>query len=106
MSLPVRLLAAQETFENLLAPGKKWHPSPYIEAAFSEVGDPSWITLLPVYQSVIVDLLRESHLPAVVSLLDLGSPAGIGALAALDALLAWYVSCTLYGLPPQVERLH
>jgi len=106
MSLPVRLLAAQETFENLLAPGKKWHPSPYIEAAFSEAGDPSWITLLPVYQSVIVDLLRESFLPPVVSLLDLGSPAGIGAMAALDALLAWYVSCTLYGLPQQVERLH
>jgi superfamily II DNA helicase RecQ len=105
VSLP-RLLAAQETFENLLVPGKKWHPSPYIEAAFSEAGDPSWIDLLPVYQSVIVDLLRESHLPPVVSLLDLGAPAGIGAMAALDALLAWYVSCTLYGLPPQVERLH
>lgn len=101
-----RLLAAQETFENLLAPGKKWHISPYLEAALSEDRDSQLRVLVPVYQSIFVDLLIGLHLPRVVSLLDLGSPAGIGALAVLDALLAWYTSCTFYGVSSRIQCLH
>lgn len=105
MSSSARLLAAQETFENLLAPGKKWHISPYLETALSEAQDSCLHFLVPVYQSIFVDLVRGLHLPPTVSLLDVGSPSGIGALAALDALLAWYTSCTLYSVPSLIQHL-
>lgn len=91
-----RLRAAFETCEALLAPGKKWRLSSYVDAALSAAGVSELAFLIPVYQSVILDLLEGGHLPSVLSVLDLGSPAGIGALATLDALLAWHTSCTLY----------
>ncbi len=106
MQHSVRLRAAFETCEILLSPGKKWRLSPYLKAALSAAGVSELAYLIPVYQSVILDLLEGMHLPSVLSMLDLGSPAGVGALAALDALLAWYTACALYDVPPHINEVH
>lgn len=97
--------AAFETCETLLAPGKKWRLSPYVQAALTAAGQTELALLVPVYQSVILDLLRLECLPPALVLLDAGSPAGIGAVAALDVLLAWHTACSLYGISPGIRQV-
>jgi len=101
----VRLRAAFETCETLLAPGKKWRLSPYVDPALSTAGMSESAFLIPVYQSVVLDLLVGGHLSSVLSVLDVGSPAGIAALATLDALLAWHTTCTLYDVSSGVNEV-
>jgi hypothetical protein len=107
MSFPrsPRLAAALQTCETLLAPGRKWHPSPYLESAFREAGAYDLASLVPIYQSAFLDLLRGGHLGGALSVLDLGSSEGIAAMATLDALLAWETACTLYGIPSGIGRI-
>ena len=100
-----RRLAALETCKTLLCPGKKWHLSPYIEYALREACVPELASLVPVYQSGLLDLLRDGHLAGDLCLLDLGSANGVAALAALDALLAWQTACTLYDIPSGIGRI-
>ena len=105
MQRAIRLRAASETCETLLAPGKKWHLSPYVDAALSAAGMSAQAFLIPVYQSVLLDLLTGHHLPSDLSILDLGSLAGIGGLAALDVLLAWCTACAIYDISPGIEQV-
>ncbi|GAB4537163.1 MAG: hypothetical protein Kow0063_23510 [Anaerolineae bacterium] len=102
----VHFQAAIETCETLLSPGKKWRLSPYVQAALSAVDASALAFLVPVYQSAILDLLINGHLPSTLSLLDLDSPAGIAAMATLDALLAWQTACVLHDLPAGIETVH
>lgn len=101
-----RRLAALETCKTLLCPGKKWHLSPYIEYVLREACVPELASLVPVYQSSLLALLRDGHLAGDLCLLDLGSANGVGALAALDVLLAWQTACNLYDIPSGIGRIN
>lgn len=100
--------AALDTCETLLAPGGKWHLSPYLLAALHAVGEPALATYVPVYQSVVIDLLRAGRFPEPATLLDIDSPQAIGTLAILDALLALKTACALYNVPDGLDdvQLH
>ncbi len=105
LEMVTRQQAAFEICENLLAPGKKWRVSPYLPEAWPGPPNRIPLALVPVYQAVILDLLNEQRLPPKLSILDLGAPAGLGALAALDALLAWETACVLYDVPSGLDQV-
>jgi len=67
MSSETRRQAAIECCETLLAPGRKWHLSPYVMASLDAAGLGHLAHLIPVYQSVILDLLAARHLPSHLS---------------------------------------
>ncbi len=96
-----RLQAARDLCETLLMPGGKARLSPYL----ADLIPAEKRFLVPIYQSVIVDLFRSGYMPANLTLLDYNSPDGIGQLAIGDALLAWYTACALYDVPPGLERI-
>ena len=89
---------SQATFdlcETLLMPGGKARVSPYL-MGLAPVQERF---LIPVYQSVALDLLRSGYLPDDLSLLDYDSPFAIGASVMIDTLLAWQTACALYNIP-------
>ena len=100
-----RRAAAFETCSTLLCPGKKWRLSPYLNRSMDASGLSDLAVLVPVYQSVVLDLLRDSWLPQRIRLLDMGSPSGVGAIAVLDALLAWHTVCDLFEVEAGISEV-
>jgi ATP-dependent DNA helicase RecQ len=96
--------AALETCENLMAPGKKWRLSPYLQPALARINSPEWVARIPVYQSVMLDLLAQGQVPASISMLEVGSPSGLGTMAVVDVLLAWQTVCALYRISPGIDH--
>jgi hypothetical protein len=103
---PARLTAALDTCENLLAPGRKWHVSPYIDSALREARAYDLAPLVPIYQSAFLGLLRGGYLGGDLYVLDLGSSGGIAAVATLDAMLAWETACSLYDAPSGINQVY
>lgn len=96
-----RFQAALDLCETLLMPGGKARLSPYL----TDLIPAEKQFLVPVYQSVMLDLFRSGYMPANLTLLDYNSPDGIGQIAIGDALLAWHTACTVYDVPTKLERI-
>jgi hypothetical protein len=56
-------------------------------------------------QWVLLDLLRDGHIPNEITLLDVGVGTGTTAVALLDFLLAWGTVCELHGEPFPVIKV-
>lgn len=96
MTIPFR--RAVKTFQNLITPGKKWHISPYLSSTLQEMDIMDWVKYIPIYQSVIMDLIIKKRLPERIVLLEDGSSLGIGIPAVIDTLLAWQLACDIHHL--------
>ncbi|MBN2004325.1 MAG: ATP-dependent DNA helicase RecQ [Anaerolineae bacterium] len=99
---PYRLQAALDLCETLLMPGSKARLSPYLTGLVP----PQDCFLIPVYQSLMLDVLRSGYLPEALSLLDYDSPFAIGAAVVIDTLLAWQTACALYGVPIRLRSIN
>jgi superfamily II DNA/RNA helicase len=96
--------AAFSLVETLVCPGKKWRLSPYLRQALDQCAQAVCAAHIPIYQSVLLDLLRSGHLSHTLSILDL-TENPIGLVAVTDILLAWETACAVYGIPSEIESV-
>lgn len=100
-----RFVAATEACRTLLVAGKKWRLSPYLRGVCQSNQEAFHPTLVPVYQSPVLDLICQAALPPRLAILDCGVPAGLGIVATLDVLAAWQTACALFDLPTNLEQV-